>query len=213
MGDRARAIARLTTLVTLLGVGGCEHRGGVVMRLESPGKTYGIELTGHLVRPRVPVDEHYVRLNAWRGEVSLVQSMGIHFADWFDDDFQYAPAEWVQENIVRFAGRADRPSPPQAFIRIANRSTRSVACLKVLNKDLILLFDLAPASVVTVPTSHHWMDRRQTWMHVAGRWSGGAPLNAKGQNFLAAHQSRCCSYDVTISDSGVVLTQAEREEK
>lgn len=177
------------------------------MSVTSPGKTYSVELSGHLRAPAFPVDEHYVRLTARRGDVVFVRNHEIHFADWFDESFadDYGPASWPAENVLRF-GPPLTGKGQSTIVRVRNETTRPVSFLKVVcEMQILLLFDLAPGGETTAPASADWDSSLNPWVHADGIWATGNPIRGVGENVDMSPNAKSCEYEIAISDAGLSI--------
>jgi hypothetical protein len=215
MSSRTSASLGALTLMgaTVLAFGACERAGGTAMTLESPHKTYVVDVSGRLSAPTIPVIEHRVRMTVRRGARQIVYGHEVDFADWFDDGFrgQYGRSEWVLENAVRFVSTSPSKARPD-IIRVENRSGRPLPFLKVICRDLFLLFDLPPGSVTSLDaTPQRAGSVVQSWVDVDGEWTGGVQLPGRGRNFDIEPGSRAYEYLVTITDNGVALAQRPRQ--
>ena len=188
---------------------GCERRGGLSLTLESPRKTYVVNLSGRLSAPTVPLIEHYVRVSAHRGLVQVVEEHEVDFADWFDDGFRgkYGPVEWPKENVLRFV--STWPSKGQLdAVRVENQSGRTISFLKVICLDVFLLFEIPAGSVSSFETTAQRAERSDlSWVGVDGEWSSGVRIRGEGRNFDVARGGPAYQYVVSISEKGVTLGQ------
>jgi len=203
-----RRLARsAAALVAACWFSGCEHRGGVVMSMTSPGKTYSVELSGHLEVPSFPIDEHLVRVTARRGNAVLVSNHEVHFADWFDESFgdRYGPPSWPAENVLRF-GPPIEGKGRATSLRVRNDSREVVSFLRVVcEQQLFLFFDVPPGSALLFPASAGWDSVEHPWVEVDGTWTSARPLQGQGQNFDVSRAAKSCVYEVRISGAGISI--------
>ena len=186
----------------------CQHWSGVTLSVNSPAKTYHVDLVGRLDKPSLFLDEHSVRVTARHRGVVIVDGHEIHFADWFDEGFDqlYGPPSWPQENIVRF-GEPERAR--NGILRVRNASSRALSLLKVTaDADLFLFFDLAAGSLTSVAMSERAPSTGPMYVGVDGEWPGGAFIDGDGHDFDVSRVASRCTYDVVVKDAGGSFTRS-----
>jgi len=184
-----------------------QHSSGVTLSVDSPDKTYHVDLVGRLDAPSLFLDEHSVRVTARRRGAVAVDGHEIHFADGFDESFDQedGPPSWPQENILRF-GRAQRTR--DGILRVRNASSRALSLLKVsADADLFLFFDLVPGSLTSVATSERAPSTGSMYVGADGEWEGGMFIDGGGRDFDVSQVASRCTYDVLVADAGVSITQ------
>lgn len=188
---------------------GCERREyTAAFTLTSPGQRYTVDVFGPLGIPTWPGIEYQVRVTARRGALVLTERHSIHFADWFDEAFtdDYGAGTWVAENVVRFP-TTWRTKRPNDFVRVENRTEHPIAFLTIVCGDLLLMFELPPASVTETPVTAQRDWSGQSWVFAEGEWSSGRNLQSRGMNFDMTAVPRAYRYMVTVRDAGVQLSQ------
>ena len=202
---RATGVVLIATAALL--VFAWQHSSGVTLSVDSPARTYHVDLVGRLDAPSLFLDEHSVRVTARRRGVVAVDAHEIHFADGFDEDFdaEDGPPSWPQENVLRF-GRAQRAR--DGILRVGNASSRALSLLKVsADADLFLFVDLAPGSLTSVATSERAPATGSMHVGADGEWAGGAFIDEGGRDFEVSQVASRCTYDVVVDDARVWITQ------
>lgn len=188
--------------VLLFGLIGCVGiaQSPVWLSTTSPSKTYTVELSGNKSRPRVPFTEHKTRFNLVRSGQSVVRNAYVDSYDWFDPGFDdsYSVHEWVNESTLRFARDLLESSKSLDSLSIRNNTGKPIRYLKVTARDMLLIFDVPPASIITVSVPRQrWL----SWITCEGEFVDGQRISQKGVNFFHRDTiQKPLQYCISIND-------------
>jgi hypothetical protein len=134
---------------------GCASRSDEVIReLRSPGGVYTALVFGNASSSRQPFRYHHVKATVTSNE-RVWRELPIHTSGWMDSGFdaRFDGIEWSADNVLRFAALSSSSPAVSSRLDIQNLSSRPVACLRVVVRDVVLVFDLKPADNVSLNTT------------------------------------------------------------
>lgn len=208
-----RTIVLVCACSCAVAVFACRPTGGVVATYSSPRGTYTVQLTGNSTRPKALFVEHLVYANASKGSTAVVRNWEIHFADMLDRAFadEYAGADWIHENVLRFRSSGTDREPASDAIVVANRGQQALAFVTVKSEDLFLVFDLAAGASMQLSAPAQATVTDLSWIKVEGQWANGARLSSAGVNFVLPRRPvGQFKYVATISDDGISIREVQQ---
>jgi hypothetical protein len=197
-----RFIARLG-VVAIMGsslAAGCERPGKLFAELSSPDGTSSIRLSGIPEAPREFWIDRVIRAEVLRNGRSLFRLQVIYEGDGFDDGFaaKWPRRQWVHSNVLRFtdAQPAGRSKPD--VLLIENAASRTAGFLHIRGEDLIVAFEVAPATTRRVETRNQG---DAVWLSVEGIWDDRRAIPSKIEHIEdSSGDSR--TFAITLRDEG-----------
>ena len=145
--------------------------------IESPDKTYTVNLRGQKSSPRYKFVMHSVYFDLYRRGGRVVRGQLLHDGDSFDAGFEdlYPNHSWLNNSTLMLHSRKVSDQPD--FVTITNDASKPIKFLQIeINEiELFLLFDLNRQARATLSFSRQ---RDQGWMTVEGEFEDGTPVAA-----------------------------------
>jgi hypothetical protein len=173
--------------------------------LESPDKTYTVNLRGNKSRSRYMFIAHSVYFDLYRRGEREVRGQELHYGDLLDDGFEdlYPDHTWLNNSILMFHNgkMADQPDT----LTIFNDSSKPIKFLqiKISAVGLFLLFDLGRQA----RTSMSFRPQRdEGWITVEGEFEDGTSVvTAKVSYYVFPRSKEPFKEEITIEDDASLV--------
>jgi hypothetical protein len=173
--------------------------------IESPGKTYTVNLRGRKSSPKYKFVMHSVYFDLYRRGGRVVRRELLHDGDSFDPGFEdlYPDHTWLNNSTLKFHNgeMADQPDT----LTIINEASRPIKFLqiKINSGELFLLFDLDRQARATLPFRPQRDDGSLT---IEGEFEDGTRVNwTRVTYYVRPGDKRPLKEEVTIDDNGPMI--------
>lgn len=180
----------------------------LISRIESPDKVFVVRLTGRKTRPALPLVEHSIHFDLFRGSKAVVLRRKLHSGYWFDAGFEdsYPEHTWVNSSTIMFHRRISQEGSRDT-LNLTNNTSKSISYLRIQSGDLFLLFDLKPQAKTTLDSyPQTWL----SWITVEGEFEDGESIPMKGVNFsISSNLKGPFKYEISINDNGPKISSPQ----
>jgi hypothetical protein len=175
------------------------------LTISSPARNYTVALRGQKGNPLIFIINE-VRFDALKNGKVFVPDQYLHSGDNMDISFEigYPNHQWLEENVLRFYNESlSKRIKPEDKLIIINRTNKVIKYMKAFSEDKLLLFDVNPASEVTVPISPPGGDFK--WMYIEGEYYDGLSFSNNVNLTLPKGVNTPFTYYLYITDTDVSL--------
>ena len=173
--------------------------------IESPDKTYTVNLRGRKSSPRYNFVMHSVYFDLYRSGGRVVRGQLLHDGDSFDPGFEdlYPDHTWLNNSTLKFHNgeMADQPD----ILTIINDASKPIKFLqiKINSVELFLLFDLDRQARATVSFRSQ---RDEGSLTIDGEFEDGTRVNwTRVTYYVRPDDKRPLKEEVTIDDNGATI--------
>ena len=173
--------------------------------IESPDKTYVVNLRGKKSRSRYLFIAHSVYVDLYRRGERVVRGQELHYGDLLDDGFEdlYPDHTWLNNSTLVFHNgkMADQPDTLSIF----NDASKPIRFLQITinSVELFLLFDLSRQARATLSFRPQ---RDEGWITVEGEFEDGTKVVAAKVTYYVVPSSKGpFKEEITIDDNASMV--------
>jgi len=170
----------------------------------SPEHTYSVVLRGDKGRPLIIPNQ--VRADVFKSGQPFISDIWLHSTgDSFDLSFEagFPDVRWLDDNVLEFY-RAQYYERGADLLQVENTETKTIKYLRVQAENKLLIFELRPASSVSVEIPAPRSDSQ--WIAVEGGFTDGSAIPFTSKSFdRRSRQQQHFTYQISVDASGATI--------